>query len=423
MIGLKIKNDRIRQGMSQSQLAGDDLSRAYISIIESGKAIPSAKILALLAERLGRPLHYFSDDVEETDEEICYAILNRLDNDFLDFDPAVKLLNKVLHLSKDKHLLGTTFLRLFDLFAEHQAFEDILLRRKEAQQSLLDHPDKSLIVRLHMIIAKAFFRTERFLEAKRYYTSALLYGRPQKKCQYEVTQTLIFLGTTNLRLGDIPQAHIHYKEALAHMEYTNFEDLRANIYLGLGKTYSLTGQEQKALHYTNLSLQGFEDIGDQAGAHIAFQNLLILNDRNNSIEYTVEHLQQLYDLYQGRNPFKEASVLEEFAIIHLRSKQYEDAKQFVIRAVQVLEDKNLVHSRALYYSLYGVLEKLLGNENTGNLLIRSSLDLFSRIDARHDVSICQQLLDCPEYRDLGEYFLSLHARGEIFVDNSLGTLS
>lgn len=59
MIGLKIKNDRIRQGMSQSQLAGDDLSRAYTSIIESGKAILSAKILALLAERLGRPRHYF----------------------------------------------------------------------------------------------------------------------------------------------------------------------------------------------------------------------------------------------------------------------------------------------------------------------------------------------------------------------------
>ncbi len=69
------------------------------------------------------------------------------------------------------------------------------------------------------------------------------------------------------------------------MEYTNFEDLRANIYLGLGKTYSLTGQEEKALRYTNLSLKGFEDVGDQAGAQIAFQNLLILNDRNNSIEY------------------------------------------------------------------------------------------------------------------------------------------
>lgn len=82
MIGLKIKNDRIRQGMSQSQLAGDDLSRAYISIIESGKAIPSAKILALLVERLGRPLHYFSDDVEETGEEICCAVLSLIPKKF-----------------------------------------------------------------------------------------------------------------------------------------------------------------------------------------------------------------------------------------------------------------------------------------------------------------------------------------------------
>ncbi|WP_244943020.1 helix-turn-helix transcriptional regulator [Streptomyces inhibens] len=44
---------RRAQGLSQGDLAGDDLSPSYVSLVENGRRIPSAKIARSIAERLG----------------------------------------------------------------------------------------------------------------------------------------------------------------------------------------------------------------------------------------------------------------------------------------------------------------------------------------------------------------------------------
>ncbi|MFG2485841.1 helix-turn-helix domain-containing protein [Streptomyces virginiae] len=51
--GARIKFLRTQRGLSQADLAGTELSHSYISLIESGKRIPSDDALALIADRLG----------------------------------------------------------------------------------------------------------------------------------------------------------------------------------------------------------------------------------------------------------------------------------------------------------------------------------------------------------------------------------
>ncbi|MEK7861040.1 MAG: helix-turn-helix transcriptional regulator, partial [Chloroflexota bacterium] len=48
--------------MSQAQLAGDELTKGFISQLESGLARPSIRSLQVLANRLGKPLDYFLGD-------------------------------------------------------------------------------------------------------------------------------------------------------------------------------------------------------------------------------------------------------------------------------------------------------------------------------------------------------------------------
>ncbi|MFF3941686.1 helix-turn-helix domain-containing protein [Streptomyces phaeofaciens] len=52
-IGARIRRLRAARGLSQSDLAGADLSTSYISLIEAGKRIPSPRALELIASRLG----------------------------------------------------------------------------------------------------------------------------------------------------------------------------------------------------------------------------------------------------------------------------------------------------------------------------------------------------------------------------------
>jgi transcriptional regulator with XRE-family HTH domain len=58
-LGQQLKQARLEAGLSQRQLCGDAITRKMLSRIENGSARPSMDTLALLAQRLGRPVSYF----------------------------------------------------------------------------------------------------------------------------------------------------------------------------------------------------------------------------------------------------------------------------------------------------------------------------------------------------------------------------
>lgn len=56
--GRRLRELRRARGLKQQDLASDDVSMSYISLIESGKRTPSAAVVTLLAERLGCTTSY-----------------------------------------------------------------------------------------------------------------------------------------------------------------------------------------------------------------------------------------------------------------------------------------------------------------------------------------------------------------------------
>lgn len=65
-LGDRVRTLRQQRGLSQAHLAGRELSDSYISLIESGKRVPSPTVLDTLAERLGCTPHYLRCGVPET---------------------------------------------------------------------------------------------------------------------------------------------------------------------------------------------------------------------------------------------------------------------------------------------------------------------------------------------------------------------
>ena len=61
-IGARLKELRLRQGLTQKELAGEKITRNLLSLIESGNCSPSVSTLLYLAERLGVPAGYFFTD-------------------------------------------------------------------------------------------------------------------------------------------------------------------------------------------------------------------------------------------------------------------------------------------------------------------------------------------------------------------------
>ena len=100
LIGEKIKTLRKELKLTQSELAGNEMTKSMLSQIENNQASPSMKNLQYLAYRLNRPISYFLDEdnaaalpVDEINSAIRKAI--SLFNKF-DFSGAAKLLESLL---------------------------------------------------------------------------------------------------------------------------------------------------------------------------------------------------------------------------------------------------------------------------------------------------------------------------------------
>lgn len=66
-LGKKIRELRMREGITQKELAGDKITRNMLSLIESGTASPSVSTLLYIAEKLNTPAGYFFSST--TDDE------------------------------------------------------------------------------------------------------------------------------------------------------------------------------------------------------------------------------------------------------------------------------------------------------------------------------------------------------------------
>lgn len=65
MVGAKIRDLRKKLALTQEQLAGQELTKSYVSQVELGRIHPSTKALEIMATRLGKPLGYFLENGDD----------------------------------------------------------------------------------------------------------------------------------------------------------------------------------------------------------------------------------------------------------------------------------------------------------------------------------------------------------------------
>jgi transcriptional regulator with XRE-family HTH domain len=63
-IGHRIREARQARGMSLAQLGGEDLSRSFLSLVETGRSRISLRALAIVADRLDLPMRHFVDALD-----------------------------------------------------------------------------------------------------------------------------------------------------------------------------------------------------------------------------------------------------------------------------------------------------------------------------------------------------------------------
>jgi HTH-type transcriptional regulator, quorum sensing regulator NprR len=393
MIGKRIKETRTQLGISQRQLAGEDMTRAYVSLIEKGHATPSEKTLRVIANRLDKPLSYFLGDDDEDSMEISEAMLERAIKKAREgqIESAFKIANRIFSTTQSLPVTVDTYFFIMETKLNQQLYDEVLECGEEALPQILELKDRHALVRYYMLTGKAAFRIENFTTANKSYKMAVKYSDQLKKLQDEKIKALTFLGTTNIRLGNIEEAIEYYIQATEEVEMTGDRLLHGQILMGLGKAYLLIKEYELSLTWAEKSISLLEDY-EQEKVY-ALHNKAIVNHLLGNEEEAIYTLKECLQIYKNSNQLlKQAYIMEELTKINIEKGQYDKAKQYCKEAIKLLEDEDDGVLRGKLYREMGQILQHEGQSDQGYYFLRMSYDLLIRLKVANEAGESLHLL-------------------------------
>jgi|GEM_PF-1455352 len=397
MLGPKIRQIREQLGLSQKQLAGEDMTRSYISLIEKGRAVPSQRMLKIISRRLNTPMEFFLGGSASTDSDIGEAVLDKAKSYYAEQNDAacIRIAHKALTLTEDTSNQSEAYLLILRSYNRLGDYRQALDEGENAAFTVIRTGDRERIVEYYLEMGRAAFHAELFHAARKHYEQAYTYSSRLKHLQEEHIQSLTFLGTTHLRLGNVDEGLNYYLKAEKEAQMAGQPELYGEITLGLGKAYYMSEQDGHMLlsyDWTKRSVQAYKQANSDSYV-LALHNLAVIQLHMGQKKEALPLLDECARIYDKRNlPHKKASILEEISKVYLEQREPEQAEAIIKEALQLLDQQDEGMLRAKLYRLLGIVFHEKNNSNEGYYFLRMSHDLLKRISANREADISHQLL-------------------------------
>gem|GEM_PF-5081950 len=269
-LGERIRRERQRLGLTQAELAGEEMTKSFISQVEADLARPSLRTLQLLAQRLNRPVSYFLDEPEVDPPAPPLAAfpalrqaralaaagataqaLERLDQALVELPPT-DLLSQARLLSLRAELMASTGPPDQVVHAYRQAADAWRATGDEREEaSLLLHWARYEMTR---------GRTDRAIRLLERGLDRLGDSPEDEWLQANLRAEL---GLALARRGAPAEAIEHLKEALWAMDDLTDFARYGEVALTLGRLLGQTGEHEAAQVMVERSLYFFQALGDR----------------------------------------------------------------------------------------------------------------------------------------------------------------
>jgi len=294
-IGQRLREARLRAGLTQQQLAGDRYTKAYVSALETGIARPSMVALSFLSERLGLPASHFIDE--------AHPAWTRLEVD-------MRLAAGDWQAAAD----GYTSL-LAD--ATDDAIRADLLRGLAEASARMDQGKEAIAAASEAVRIYAAAGRETDAALARYW---LAYGLYQSDNEPDARSVLTAL-LEQVRSG-------------LHVE----PDFEMRLLTSLAAVESRAGQPSRALSYLEEARGLSADLDDRRRAAFLF-NLAINYREVGDFEAAIRAGTQGMALYRAAGAiFESARIENDLALAYLAVGQVERARELVSDARRQIEE-------------------------------------------------------------------------------------
>ena len=294
-LGERIRAARREAGLTQSQVAGAELTKGFISQVESGQVRPSIRSLQVIATRLGRPLDYFLGDEPLADSKrlafhrlAAEAALERND-----WDEATR------HATQGRDLAVT--------------------RRDRAQACRL--------------LAAAELGAGRSEEAFDLISAALALLDPARDAD-ETCRLLYLRGVAYVQVRQLVAASEAFESARDQVERAEITDprLRARISVALGTCYRRLNRPTKALEAYR---QGQAIASRSSELRLAAQGLMgaaVSHYDAGELDSAIASYERALELFERvADSGFELSVLQSLATVHVELGDLGEARAFAAR--------------------------------------------------------------------------------------------
>jgi len=289
-VGARIRSLRTARGLTQAQVAEPQYTKAYISMLESGRTRASMKALEHISAVLGvQPSDLLGGTaspaapqydllearrlIEQGHPAEAIAILETLDEGLPPADQLVRLRS----LASAHNALGEA----------KQAFP--LIERAQRMAELLGDPAE--LVRVKADLAAAYAATFAYTDAIRIYRECV------QACDDGVLndppflfRRLVDLAAILLQQRQPKQALPVFERALALAEQFSDRGSIGALYAGLASTYRQHGDVESAIRYSRRSLQTFEELSSLDAIAATFDRVAVLHAESGNRERARECL-------------------------------------------------------------------------------------------------------------------------------------
>ena len=304
-LGEKIKRRRKELEMTLKDLAGDRITPGQISLVESGRSNPSMDLLEYLANALQTSVEYLMESEEPQAEKICVYYEQMAETYILNQD----------YISAEKYIENALY------YAEKYDLE----YRKA----------KNLFLRANICKAK----NELVLAQQLYLSANVIFI---KRNNFEqVINTFLNLGKITLSLKAYHSATSYLKQAEKVYLDNNIgnDSLLGEIYYEMAESYFKIDDIKKAIDYTFLAKQKFEQVQHREEYGKALLLLSQEYNKKGDLVNAIKYSKKTLEVYRELEEEKNISAIEnnlgklffEFDNIEEAFRHYNVAKEIRMR--------------------------------------------------------------------------------------------
>jgi tetratricopeptide (TPR) repeat protein len=401
-LGQKIRELRIRKGLTQQELGAGIVTISMISQIESDKAYPSHKVLEQIATRLETPIEYFVADMQTQMEQSSTYKLARAYLAAKNFDLAIPLFRDLISNPAPHLMVHEVQYDLADaLLASGDTDKAVELFEQVLDTVVRKNDDASALLCLNKLGEARYDQENYPLALYHWHKAYETFSRVKEIDPFTRARIITNLGHAHFKLGEFAESVRFYREAYNLLRgSTNMRQL-ADVYLGLGNSYKNLGEYSRAMDYCHDALTIYESLQNIRQAIEVKVNFALVEAERGDVNEGVELLHECLAEYRKHElPTDNLRIHSEIARLYIKAGRLQEAEAFCQETLFLLPEhaQNLA---GVYQSLARV-KREQGDTTAAIEWIKRAIELHESRGHRSELRTAIQELS-ELYEQVGDY--------------------